>query len=62
MTNRVGVSYRFYLFIYLFIYIFIVQLCSGITGGTVLNGELYIDRFQKLIYLHNIYGTFHEDF
>ena len=30
----------------------IIQLCSGITRGTVLNGELYAQRLQKLIYLH----------
>ena len=27
-------------------------MCSGITRGRVLNGELYVQRFQKLIYLH----------
>ena len=31
---------------------FIIQLCSGITHGRVLNGELYAQVFQKLIYLH----------
>ena len=30
----------------------IIQLCSGITHGRLLNGELYAQRFQKLIYLH----------
>ena len=30
----------------------IIQLCSGITPGTVLSGELYAQRLQKLIYLH----------
>ena len=30
----------------------IIQMCSGITCGRVLNGELYAQRFQKLIYLH----------
>ena len=29
-----------------------IQLCSGITHGRVLNGELYAQRVQKLIYLH----------
>ena len=27
-------------------------MCSGITRGRVFNGELYAQRFQKLIYLH----------
>ena len=31
---------------------YIIQLCSGITHGRVLNGEPYAQRFQKLIYLH----------
>ena len=30
----------------------IIQICSGITHGRVLNGELYAQRLQKLIYLH----------
>ena len=30
----------------------IIQMCSGITCGRVLNGELYAQRCQKLIYLH----------
>ena len=30
----------------------IIQLCSGITCGRVLNGELCAQRLQKLIYLH----------
>ena len=29
-----------------------IQLCSAITRGRVLNGELYAQRCQKLIYLH----------
>ena len=29
-----------------------IQLCSGVTYGRVLNGELYAQTFQKLIYLH----------
>ena len=32
---------------------YIVQCCSGITRGRVLNGELYAQRLQKLIYLHS---------
>ena len=27
-------------------------MCSGITCGRVLNGELYVQRFEKLIYLY----------
>ena len=30
----------------------IIQMCSGITCDRVLNGELYTQRFQKLIYRH----------
>ena len=30
----------------------IIQMCSGITRGGVLNEELYAQRFQTLIYLH----------
>ena len=30
---------------------FIIQICSGITRGRVLNGEHYAQRLQKLIYL-----------
>ena len=33
-------------------YHYIIQICSGITPGRVLNGELYALRLQKLIYLH----------
>ena len=29
----------------------IIQLCSGIISGRVLNGELYAQRLQKLISL-----------
>ena len=28
-----------------------IEICSGITRGGVLNGELYAQRFQKLNYL-----------
>ena len=31
---------------------YMIQVCSGITGGRVLNGELYAQGLQKLIYLH----------
>ena len=30
----------------------IILICSGITRGRMLNGELYAQRLQKLIYLH----------
>ena len=30
----------------------VTQMCSGITCGRVLNGELYAQRFRKLIHLH----------
>ena len=30
----------------------VIQICSGITRGKVLNGELYAQTLQKLIYLH----------
>ena len=30
----------------------IIEMCSGITHGRVLNDELYAQRFQKLIYVH----------
>ena len=30
----------------------IIQIYSGITRGRVLNGELYAQRLQKLIYLY----------
>ena len=28
-----------------------IQICSGITSGRVLNGQLYAQRLQKLVYL-----------
>ena len=31
---------------------YIIQICSGITCGIVLNGELNAQRLQKVIYLH----------
>ena len=30
----------------------VIQMCSGITCGRMLIGELYAQRFQNLIYLH----------
>ena len=35
-----------------------IQICSGITSDRVLNGELYTQRLQKLIYLHLLAGCF----
>ena len=35
-----------------FMILHIIQICSGITRGRVLSGELYVQRLQKLIYLH----------
>ena len=35
-----------------------IQICSGITSGRVLNGEFYAQRLQKLIYLHLLTGCF----
>ena len=35
-----------------------IQNCSGITSGRVLNGELYAQRLQRLIYLHLLTGCF----
>ena len=29
-----------------------IQICSGITRGRVLNAELFTQRFKKLIHLH----------
>ena len=43
-------------------YIHVIQICSVITHGRVLNGELYAERFQKLSYSAYIYRLFHEDF
>ena len=33
-------------------FVCIIQICSGITRGRVLNRELYAQRLQKLMYLH----------
>ena len=38
----------------------IIQMCSEITSGKVFNGELYAQRFQKLIYLHLFTDCFME--
>ena len=38
--------------IILFIFYTIIQICSGITRGRELSGELYAQSLQKLIYLH----------
>ena len=35
-----------------------IQICSGITSGRVLNGELYAQRLHKLIYLPLLTGCF----
>ena len=35
-----------------------IQICSGITSGRVLNGELYAQRLQRLFYLHLLTGCF----
>ena len=43
------------------IHVPIIHLCSGITCGRVLNGELCAQRFQKLLYLHLFTELFHED-
>ena len=39
-----------------------IQICSRIISGRVLNGELYVQRLQKLIYLHLLNRLFNEDF
>ena len=35
-----------------------IQICSGITSGRVLNREFYAQRLQKLIHLHLLTGCF----
>ena len=35
-----------------------IQMCSGIASGRVLNGELYAQILQKLTYLHLLTGCF----
>ena len=42
--------------------IFDSSRCSGITRGRELNGELYAQRLQKLIYLHLFPDCFMEIF
>ena len=39
-----------------------MKMCSGITRGRLLNGEVYVQRFQKLILSAFIYRLVHEDF
>ena len=41
---------------------FLAQICSGITRGTVLKGELYRHWIQKFIYLHLFAELFGGDF
>ena len=43
---------QFHRSVVLYVILYNVQLCSGTTGGSVLNGELYAQRFQKLIYIY----------
>ena len=38
--------------LFIFYAIYIIQNCPVITRGRVLNGNLYAQRLQKLIYLH----------
>ena len=40
----------------------IIQLCSGIVHGKVLNGEFYLQRFQNIIFLDLFTDCCHEDF
>ena len=40
---------------------FMLQFKSGITSGKVINGQLYVQRFQKLIYLHLLTELFYKD-
>ena len=46
----------------MYILIYIIQVRSGITHGRVLNGELYAQKLQNLIYLHLSTDCFMEDF
>ena len=42
---------------------YMIQICSGITGGRVLNGELYAQRLHVEVNLSAFaYRLFHEDF
>ena len=43
---------------YLTILMSVIQMCSGITRGGVLNGELYAQGFHKLFYLHLLPDSF----
>ena len=38
--------------------LYMIHICSGLTRGRVLNGELYAQRLHKLIYLHLLTGCF----
>ena len=40
----------------------LIQICSGITRGRVLSGELYAQRLQKLCNLQLFTACFYEDF
>ena len=40
----------------------IIQICSGITCGRVLSGELYAQRLQEVNLSAFVYRLFHEDF
>ena len=51
LSHTIYLFYSFYL-LASFWFVNIFQLCSGITRGRVLNGELYTQILQKLIYLH----------
>ena len=35
-----------------------IQICAGIISGRVLNGGLYAQKMQKVIYLHLLTGCF----
>ena len=39
-----------------------IQICSGITSGRVLNGELYAQRLPDVNLSTFAYRLFHEDF
>ena len=40
----------------------IMQLCSGITHGRMLNGELFAQRLQKVSLFAFVYRLFHDGF
>ena len=37
-----------------------IEICSGITSGRVLNGELHTQRLQKFFYLQGLKRSLHE--